>query len=135
LFYNEQLPGDTFVLPDDINNAKITDKEVKQVLESHFQANKSTGLSCLPLQCLKWMGTQAHPILADFLNKSAIEQLAPQTWRDSKVVPLYKGDGNLSDCNNYRSIAVSPPFAKLLMSIINQRLTNFADENQLLAPT
>jgi hypothetical protein len=81
------------------------------------------------------MGTQAHPILADFLNKSAIEQLAPQTWRDSKVVPLYKGEGNLADCNNYRSIAVSPPFAKLLMSIINQRLTNFADENQLLAPT
>jgi hypothetical protein len=51
------------------------------------------------------------------------------------VVPLYKGDGNVLDCNNYRSIAVSPPFAKLLMSIINQRITNFADENQLLAPT
>jgi hypothetical protein len=41
----------------------------------------------------------------------------------------------MSDCNNYRSIAVSPPFAKLLMSIVNQRLTTIADENQLLAPT
>jgi hypothetical protein len=51
------------------------------------------------------------------------------------VVPLYKGEGKFSDCNNYRSIAVSPPFAKLLMSIVNQRLTTFADENQLLAPT
>jgi hypothetical protein len=50
-------------------------------------------------------------------------------------VPLYKGEGAFSDCNNYRSIAVSPPFAKLLMSIVNQRLTNFADKNQLLAPT
>jgi hypothetical protein len=89
----------------------------------------------MPLQCLKWLGTQAHPFIADFLNKSAIEQLAPQAWRDSKVVPLYKGEGKLSDCNNYRSIAVSPPFAKLLMSIVNQRLTSFADENQLLAPT
>jgi hypothetical protein len=53
------------------------------------------------------------------LNKSAIEQLAPQAWRDSKVIPLYKGEGALHDCNNYRSIAVSPPFAKLLMSIMN----------------
>ena len=135
MFFDKQIPGDEFVMPADIESATITAAEVKQVLESHFQANKSTGLSNLPLQCLKWMGTQAHPTLADFLNISAIEQLAPQAWRDSKVVPLYKGEGNLSDCNNYRSIAVSPPFAKLLMSIINQRLTNFADENQLLAPT
>ena len=127
--------GDKFELPADIDNAKITAAEVKQVLESHFQANKSTGLSSMPLQCLKWMGAQAHPTIADFLNKSAIEQLAPQAWRDSKVVPLYKGEGKFSDCNNYRSIAVSPPFSKLLMSIVNQRLTTFADENQLLAPT
>ena len=41
-------------------------------------------------------------------------------------MPLYKGEGAFSDCNNYRSIAVSPPFARLLMSIINQRLINFA---------
>ncbi len=65
------------------------------------------------------MSAEAHPMIADFLTKSAIEQLAPQTWRDSKVVPLYKREGALSDCNNYRSIAVSPPFAKLLMSIVN----------------
>jgi hypothetical protein len=65
------------------------------------------------------MGTSTHQTIADFLNKSAIEQLAPQAWRDSKVIPLYKGEGDLSDCNNYRSIAVSPPFAKLLMSIMN----------------
>jgi hypothetical protein len=89
------------------------------VLALHFRANKSTGLSCLPLQCFKWMSTQAHPTIADFLNKSAIEQIAPQAWRDSKVVPVYKGEGALSDCNNYKSIAVSPPFAKLLMSIVN----------------
>ena len=102
-----------------MDTAQITAVEVKHVLENHFRANKSTGLSSLPLQCLKWMCAQAHPTIADFLTKSAIEQLAPQAWRNSKVVPLYKGEGALSDCNNYRSIAVSPPFAKLLMSIVN----------------
>ena len=81
------------------------------------------------------MHVQAHPTIADFLNKSAIEQLAPQSWRDSKVVPLYKGEGSLDDCNNYRSIAVAPPFAKLLMTIVNQRLTHIADTNNLNAPT
>ena len=89
------------------------------MLAENFRANKSTGLSCLPLQCLKWMSAEVHPTIADFLNKSAIEHLAPQAWRNSKVVPLYKGEGALTDCNNYRSIAVSPPFAKFLMAIVN----------------
>jgi hypothetical protein len=65
------------------------------------------------------MGESAVQVLTEFLNSTAIEQLAPQEWRNSKVVPLYKGEGATDDCNNYRSIAVSPPFTKLLMSILN----------------
>ncbi len=49
LYYNEDLPVDQFQLPEDIDNAYITAKEVKHVLTSHFKANKSTGLSKLPL--------------------------------------------------------------------------------------
>jgi hypothetical protein len=93
LYYNSEIPVDSFKVPEDIENTKITAAEVKHVLDSHFKANKSTGLSSLPLQCLKWLHVDTHPVIADFLNKSAIEQLAPQPWRDSKVVPLYKGEG------------------------------------------
>jgi hypothetical protein len=89
----------------------------------------------MPTQCIKWLSKQVIPTIAEFLNKSAIEQLAPTHWRSSKIVPLYKGEGDMKDCNNYRSIAVAPPFAKLLMSIINKRLTHTADELQLQAPT
>jgi hypothetical protein len=77
------------------------------------------------------MGTLSISILTDFLNTTAVEQLAPQTWRNSNVVPLYKGEGDKNDCNNYRSIAVSPPFTKLLMSVLNQRLTKEADEQEI----
>jgi hypothetical protein len=56
-----------------MDTTKITTIEVKKVLESHFKANKSTGLSHLPLQCLKWMNAEALPTITDFLNKSAIE--------------------------------------------------------------
>ena len=47
--YNKDLPVDQFQLPEDIDNAQITAKEVKNVLTSHFKANKRTGLSKLPL--------------------------------------------------------------------------------------
>jgi hypothetical protein len=66
--------------------------------------------------------------LATFLNTTAIDNLAPQSWRDTKVVPLYKGKGDTADVANYRSIAVSPPFAKLFMAIMNQRITAIASE-------
>jgi hypothetical protein len=36
--------------------------------------------------------------------------------------------------DNYRSIAVTPPFTKLLMSIMNQRLTEHARRHTLHAP-
>ena len=77
LYYNNDLPVDKFQLPENINKARITTAEVTNILESHFKVNKSTGLSRLPLQCLKWLNKMAHPVIADFLNKSAIEQLAP----------------------------------------------------------
>ena len=72
MYYNEDIPVDHFKLPEDMQTAEITADEVKHVLAYHFKANKSTGLSALPLQCLKWMHAGAHPIIADFLNKSAI---------------------------------------------------------------
>ena len=73
MYYDDNISADVFVVPDNIHNAKITTTEVKQVLESHFKANKSTGLSQLPLQCLKWIHSEALPTITDFLNKSAIE--------------------------------------------------------------
>ena len=73
--------------------------------------------------------------MACFLNNSAIEQLAPRSWRCTKVVPLYKGSGDEADMNNYRSIAITPPFTKLLMSVMNRRLTEYAEAKDLHAPT
>ena len=105
------------------------------MLVSHFKANKSSGLSPLPLQLLKHMGRAGVEGLAQFLNASAIAQLAPQSWRNTKVVPLYKGKGDRDDMNNYRSIAITPPFTKVFMSVMNRRLTQFAEEHKLHAPT
>jgi hypothetical protein len=53
--------------------AKITTDEVKTVIDSHFKANKSTGLSSMPTQCIKWLSSATYPTIAEFLNNSAIE--------------------------------------------------------------
>ena len=48
---------------------------------------------------------------------------------------MYKGKGDRDDMNNYRSIAITPPFTKVFMSVMNRRLTQFAEEHKLHAPT
>jgi hypothetical protein len=73
--------------------------------------------------------------MTKFLNDSAIDQLPPTSWRNTKVVPLYKGKGSTADPSNYRSIAITPPFAKIFMAVVNQRLTKAANELNLHAPT
>jgi hypothetical protein len=135
LFFDPTLPPDEFLLPPPSPQLLITPGELRETLQKNFKANKSTGLSKVPLQLLKHLGGGSVACFANFLNNSAVKQLPPASWRCSKVVPLYKGAGDPSDFNNYRSIAVTPPFTKIFMSIMNKRLTNHAEKNGLHAPT
>jgi hypothetical protein len=105
------------------------------VLALHFKADKSSGLSQLPLQLLKHMGQTGIRCLARLFNSSAIDQLAPTLWRTAKVTPLFKGKGDATLPKNYRSIAVTPPLAKLFMAVMNRRITDHAQVENLHAPT
>jgi hypothetical protein len=81
------------------------------------------------------MGPAGVSCLALLLNCSAIDQLAPTLWRTSKITPLYKGKGDATLPENYRSIAVAPPLSKLFMAVMNRRLTEEAVSKNLHAPT
>jgi hypothetical protein len=81
------------------------------------------------------MGPKGIASLASFLNASAIDREPPGSWQTAKIVPLYKGKGDAADPENYRSIAIPPPFAKVFMATINARLTSTADALNLHAPT
>jgi hypothetical protein len=84
---------------------------------------------------LKFLGPAGIDSLANFLNASAITEAPPTSWRTAKVIPLYKGKGDATNPENYRSIAIPPPLAKVFMATINQRLTTTANELNLHAPT
>jgi hypothetical protein len=91
LFHDPNIPPDTYTPLANTQENHITPEELATTLTSHFKANRSSGLSVMPLQLLKFLGGRGVEGLAEFLNKSAIDQLAPASWRSTKVVPLYKG--------------------------------------------
>ncbi len=81
------------------------------------------------------MGTAGIGSLATFLNESAIAIAPPDSWKTAKVIPLYKGKGDASLPENYRSIAITPPLSKVFMAVMNNRLTTEATNKKLHAPT
>jgi hypothetical protein len=135
IFYDADIPADTYTPLTQARAHHISPEELTGVLAKNFKANKSSGLSRMPLQMLKHLGPAGVECMATFLNASAVDTLPPQAWRDTKVVPLYKGLGSTADPANYRSIAITPPFAKLYMAVINKRLTTQATKLDLHAPT
>ena len=130
-FYDPKIAQDTFRPLTDPQPHHITAAELTHILTHHFKADKSSGLSPLPLQLLKHMGPAGVRCLAQLLNCSAIDQLAPTLWRTSKVTPLYKGKGDATLPENYRSLAVAPPLSKLFILSVNVLKTCKRAENQI----
>jgi hypothetical protein len=135
LFYDEHIPEEYYTPPVNKEANYITTEEINDILKHKFKANKSSGMSALPLQLLKHMGHEGVKNLTTFLNRSAIDNAPPGAWRETKIVPIYKNKGSTTDPGNYRSLAITPPFAKLFMAVMNSRLTNKARELNLHAPT
>ena len=56
----------------------------------------------------------------------------PPAWLSSIIQPIYKGKGNKHDPNNYRGITLQSCVAKAFAKIINNRLCNHLESNNLL---
>jgi hypothetical protein len=135
MFHDEDITPDTYTPLTNPDHHLISYPELTYILDHKYKATKSRGLSTIPPQLLKFLGPAGVQSLATFLNASAITSAPPTSWRTAKVIPLYKGKGDLANPENYRSIAIPPPFAKVFMATINQRLTTTAQKLHLHAPT
>lgn len=56
----------------------------------------------------------------------------PKLYKITKVVPIFKS-GDSSEPNNYRPISLISNFAKILEKIVQKRLVNFLNDNDILS--
>ena len=113
----------------------ISPEEVGEVLTRHYNGLVSSGMCPMPSQLVNHPTGEALGPTSDFLNLCIKAGRPPTTWRNIKLVPLYKEKGDRLDPNNYRALAVGHPLAKLAMGVLNQRLNLLAEEHHLRAPT
>ena len=52
-------------------------------------------------------------VLTKLFNEILREEKMPEAWRESVVVPIFKGKGDIQDCRNYRGIKLMSHRMKL----------------------
>ena len=67
------------------------------------------------------------PYLYNLFNKCLMRGYFPESWSEGHIVPIFKS-GDQSEASNYRGITLLSTLGKLFTRIINNRLTNWAED-------
>ena len=69
--------------------------------------------------------------LVDMFNLSLVTNTVPDSWKIATIIPIHK-EGNSQDVNNLRPISLLPIQGKLLEKVVNDRLTEYLEENGII---
>ena len=120
----------SFNYPPSILDAPITVAEVKYAIDKS-RRNKASGIDNLFNEFFKYGGDVLWQQLTTLFNIMFDQETIPDDWCRAIIVPLFKG-GDRKMVNNYRGISLLSVVGKLYASVINNRLINFVESNNLL---
>ena len=72
------------------------------------------------------------PLYLKLFNRILDTGELPEDWLTGLIIPIYKNKGPRDDANNYRGITLLSCLGKLFTSILNNRLTEFCEENLII---
>ena len=58
--------------------------------------------------------------------------LIPEQWLTSIIQPIYKNKGEKNDVDNYRAISLLSCFGKMFTAVVNNRLSKFLEDSDVL---
>ena len=103
--------------------------EVPQVNEEEVLAagkrmkrGKAVGTGNIPIEAWKSMGRKGIEILTKLSRDIMKIERMPDEWRNSLLIPIFKNEGDIQDCGNYRGIMLTSHTLKLWERIIDRRL-------------
>ena len=111
-------------------NCDINQNEVEMSLSS-LNLNKSPGPDGILNEMLKCTSSDIIPFLTCLFNSIFKNQVFPTEWTKSIIIPIHK-KGGINVCDNYRPISLTSLLSKVYTNILNKRLTNFVEANNIL---
>ena len=113
---------------DTINNL-ITEKE-SITATKNLKNKKSPGHDSVTNEMIKSTISEMSPLLLKTFNYVLDTGIFPDSWKTGCNVPIYKS-GCPTNPNNYRGITLTSTLGKLFCQILNTRICNYLEENDL----
>jgi hypothetical protein len=113
-------------------NSLITSKEIDQAIQN-FKPHKSSGPDCIPAESFKHAPDVLLLHLRNLYQACFTLHYTPPEWQKANTVLLHKGGAN-NIIKNYRPITLLNTIFKLWERILEQRLRNTLETNNILSP-
>ena len=116
---------------DEILNNDFTPIEIEKLINK-LKNNKSCGIDNVINEFIKYSPDSYKSLLTDLFNTILKTGIIPSDWCISFISPIFKNKGSRKDPDNYRGISIISCLGKLFTALINERLTKFADINEII---
>lgn len=132
-FYGSEISSETdfYDARHPILDRDIDKKELDMILQK-LKTNKTPGSDGIAYEFFKNLDSEVgKPALLQTLNKIMNGSSIPDAWGEIKLSLIFK-KGDPQNPDNYRGIALINSITKILTYIIANRISNFAEENNLI---
>ena len=110
----------------------VNESTVSDIIMS-IKSCKSSGIDNMPNGVLKQSMMVLIRPLTHIINLSLSKGEFLDCWKNVKVVPLYKGEGDTLDPGGYRPISLVPTISKVIEKCVLQQMNKFLSSNCLLS--
>lgn len=110
----------------------IHQDEVKRAIIKQ-KNGKACGLDSITNEMIKNSITSMLPCLSELMTRIYALGIYPDAWCKGYITCMHK-KGSYTDPNNYRAITITSALSKIFNSVLNERLENYLDENNLISP-
>ena len=98
----------------------VNDTEIRKQL-SKMGRNQACRPDDLPIEAIMVV-SEMKPELLTYILQRIMADGIPDSWKKSKLIPIFKNKGDILECNNYRGIKLMSQFMKPWERIIEARL-------------
>lgn len=115
-------------------NNPISESEILGAIKS-LKLNKSGGADEIANEYIISTKHLLMPVYVKLFNIILDTGIVPSDWVKGNIIPIYKNKGNKLDPANYRPITLLSCIGKVFTAILNNRLSKYLDDNEILNET
>ena len=116
---------------ENILNKPVTEEEIRTCI-SKLKNHKAPGIDNIINEYITTTEDILMPVYIRVFNIIFMNGIFPDVWSKGIIVPIYKKDDKTNP-DNYRGITLLSCLGKLFTSIINDRITKFVENNNILS--